>query len=37
MQRFIFIPMGSTVEKGLPYRILTINPKKELPWSLWVV
>ena len=21
---------------GLPYRILNINPKKELLWSLWV-
>ena len=22
---------------GLPYRILNMNPKKELLWSLWVV
>ena len=21
---------------GLPYRILNMNPKKELLWSLWV-
>ena len=22
---------------GIPYRILTMNPKNELQWSLWVV
>ena len=32
------IPIGSIVVPflGLPYRILNMNPKKELLWSLWV-
>ena len=33
------VPMGSIVVPflGLPSRILNMNHKKELPWSLWVV
>ena len=34
------VPRGSIVVPffgGLPYRILNINHKKELVWSLWVV
>ena len=32
------LPIGSIVVPfwGLPYRILQMNPKKELLWSLWV-
>ena len=31
------VPIGPKVVSflGLPYRILTVNPKKELPWGLW--
>ena len=29
-------PNSSSV-LGLPYRILSMKPKKELLWSLWVI
>ena len=29
--------LHSSSFSGLPYRILNMNPKKELRWSLWVV
>ena len=39
MSKFLSgVPIGSMVVPywGLPYRILNINHKKELLWSLWV-
>ena len=32
------LPIGPIVVRfwGLPYRILNMNPKKELLWGLWV-
>ena len=36
---FLALPIGPTVVPifGLPCRILNMNPKKELLWSLWVM